>query len=414
MAHVVTAFLRNRGDLLLVRRSDDVGTYRGRWGGVSGSVEGDPAEALDDARREVCEAVGVDEAALTLVRAGDPVGVDDEQGELTVHPFLFDCETRAVSLNDELDDSEWVPATAMLRRRTVPRLWDAYRTVSPTAETVEQDRTHGSATLSVRALEALRDDAACAESWSEVAETARALRDARPGMAVLRNRVNRVLSEADRTPDAVRERAEDAVAAAVEADDRAAAEAAALLDGPTLTLSRSGTVDAALRAADVPVFVAESVPGGEGREVAASLAAGEDGRDVTLLPDAAVAAVLAERDVAAVLVGADTVFPDGDVANKTGTRAAAVAAAHESVPVYVAAARDKISGAATHHPESAAFDVPDSVEGYAPLFDRTPADLVTVVTEDGELDAADVAATAATHRALAAWDDGGDDAEPDE
>jgi 8-oxo-dGTP pyrophosphatase MutT (NUDIX family) len=46
--HVVTCFLRNRGDVLLLRRSEDVGSYAGQWSGVAGPAEGNP----DDAARE--------------------------------------------------------------------------------------------------------------------------------------------------------------------------------------------------------------------------------------------------------------------------------------------------------------------------------------------------------------------------
>lgn len=405
VAHVVTAFLRNRGEVLLVRRSDAVGTYRGRWGGVSGYVEGDADDPLEDAYREVDEEVGVGAEVLSLARAGDPVGVDDEAGTFTVHPFLFDCSTREVTRNEELAAHEWVPATAILDRETVPKLWETYRAVGPTVESVRDDATRGSAAVSVRALEVLRDEAAVATSWEAVAETARDLRDARPAMAVVGNRVNRVMAEAARDPERVRDRAIDAIAEAAAADDRAAATAAELLDGPVLTLSRSGTVAGALAGYDGPVLVAESVPGGEGRAVARELAEEDHDRDVTLLPDAAVAAALADREVSAALVGADTVLPDGDVANKVGTRALALAAAREGIPLYVVAARDKIAGEGSVHPESAEFDAPGGVDRFAPLFDRTPADLVTVVTENGSLDAGATRAVAEEHRALAAWDD---------
>ena len=39
---VVTVFLRNGGAVLLLRRSDEVGSYRGRWGAVAGHAEGGP------------------------------------------------------------------------------------------------------------------------------------------------------------------------------------------------------------------------------------------------------------------------------------------------------------------------------------------------------------------------------------
>ncbi|MDX1746036.1 MAG: NUDIX domain-containing protein, partial [Halobacteriales archaeon] len=54
--HVVTVFLRNAGDVLLLKRSDAVGTYQSRWGAVSGYAEGDPDAA---ARWEIGEETGL-------------------------------------------------------------------------------------------------------------------------------------------------------------------------------------------------------------------------------------------------------------------------------------------------------------------------------------------------------------------
>ena len=51
---VVTCFLRNRGAVLLLRRSDQA--YQGKWGAVSGYVEGTPEET---AHREIAEKTGL-------------------------------------------------------------------------------------------------------------------------------------------------------------------------------------------------------------------------------------------------------------------------------------------------------------------------------------------------------------------
>lgn len=413
MDHVVTAFLRHRGDVLLVRRSDEVGTYRGLWGGVSGYVETDPADALADARRELAEEANVLDA--TLVRAGDPLEIDDDGREWTVHPFLFDVDDREVTPNEEIDAIEWAPPTVARDRETVPGLWTAYRRVAPTVETVREDETHGSAWLSARALEVLRDRAAVADDWAEVAAVARELRAARPSMVVVANRIDRTMSEADRTPAAVHDRAVDVLEAALDADEAAATAAADRLDdGPVVTLSRSGTVLTAVRAAGVDLVVGESRPGREGVGVAEALATAGPG--VTLTTDAALPAAVAGETALgferteAVLVGVDAVLPDGSVVNKVGTRALALAAAREDVPIYAVAARDKV------RPDDAlpteAGDDADLYEGDAPLevanpiFERVPADLVTVVTETGILDADGVAAVADDHRANAAWDVG--------
>ena len=409
MSHVVTCFLRHRTAMLLAQRSGAVDTDTGRWDGVSGEVEGDPTDAEGDARREVREKTG--RTDTTLVRAGDPLDVADGDRNWTVHPFLFEVAERAVEPNDNVAAHEWVSPPVIRERATVPGLWAAYEAVAPTAETVASDETHGSAWLSVRALEALRDGAAVAADEgdeSAVTDLARTLRDARPSMAAVANRVNRVLASGARAPAAVRDRAGQAAEDALDADDASATLAAERCGDAVATLSRSGTVLTALREATPTVLVGESRPACEGRDVADSLA--REGLDVTLTTDAALASELATRNVDAVLVGADAILADGSVVNKVGTRGLALAAAREGVPVVVVAAAAKVRPDETAHGETGASTAPydgDAPVGVAnPIFDRTPAELVNAVcTERGVLNTAGVEAVAAAHRANAAWDE---------
>ena len=401
---VVTVFLRCGPDVLLLERSSEVGSYPGLWGGVAGHAEGDPDGA---ARRELREEAGVEDAAL--VCRGDTFEVDDpEHGTWRVHPFLFDAESRAVETNWETARYEWVAPTEIRRRDTVPDLWRSYDAVRPTVATVAGDDEHGSAYLSLRALDVLRDEAALADDYDEPAAVARDLRDAKPSMAVVRNRVNRAMREADRTPESIEASARGVAREAVDADERAAARAAAELDGASgvFTLSRSGTVLAALRRAALErVVVAESRPGGEGVDVAEALA--DEGFDVTLTGDANGPAAVADCD--AVLVGADAVFPDGTVVNKVGTRAAALAARDAGVPVLVACAADKI--APEPLPVAADADLAALYDGDAdlavanPVFEPVPGRLVDgVVTEDGRLDAEAIAAAVRERRGWADWE----------
>ncbi|MEF8855855.1 MAG: NUDIX domain-containing protein [Haloplanus sp.] len=408
MTHVVTCFLRHRTAILLGRRSEAVGTYTGRWAGVSGYVEGDPADAEQDARREIREETGRTDA--TLVRAGDPVEIRDGERTWTVHPFLFDVPSRTIAPNEEIATHEWVSPPEMLERPTVPGLWDAYDAVAPTVETVAGDDIHGSAWVSVRALEVLRDRAAVADSADAVTDVARDLREARPSMAALTNRVDRVMATGERTPRAVQRRAQAAAEAALDADDEAAALAAERCGDAVATLSRSGTVLAALREAEPTVLIGESRPACEGADVAATLA--DEGLDVTLTTDAALAGEVAARAPDAVLVGADAVLADGSVVNKVGTRSLALAAVREDVPVYVVAAADKVRPDETFHGETgdgaALYDGDAPVTVANPIFDRTPADLVAgVITNRGMLGVEGVRAVAEEHRTHAAWDEDG-------
>lgn len=406
---VVTAFLRNGSEVLLVRRSDAVGSFSGLWGAVSGYLEGDPEAS---ARTEIREETGIETAGVELVRAGEPFAVHGQGRDWLVHPFLFDCEERTVEPNEEIAAHEWVPPTETLRRETVPGLWTAYDRVRPGPVTVAEDTEHGSAYLSVRALETLRDGAAlAAEEGDERAappDLARELLAARPSMTALTVRINRVMSESGGTAAGVEAAATEGIRAALAADRAAADRVADLVEGErVLTLSRSGTVTRALGNAEA-VVVAESRPAREGVWTAERLAGGPDGPSVTLVTDAAVATVLARGTVDAVVVGADAVLRDGRVVNKTGTRGVALAADREGVPLFVATAADKISPGTEptleEGPPEAVYDGPAPVAAENPTFDVTPADVVTrVVTEDGVLDTDEVGAVADRHAALADW-----------
>ena len=105
-----------------------------------------------------------------------------------------------------------------------------------------------------------------------------------------------------------------------------------------------------------------------------------------------------------VIVGADRIAANGDVANKIGTYTLAVLAARHRIPFYVAAPLSTIDlavpdGSAIPIEERGAEEVtgyggirwaPDGVEVANPAFDVTPAELVTaIVTERGVMLAPD-------------------------
>ena len=406
---VVTVFLEHESEVLLCRRSDAVGSYAGRWGAVAGHVEDDDPEAA--ARREIREETGLEDDQVTFRRRGEPFTVTDAELGVRwrVHPFRFGAQTRAIEPNWEAVTCEWVHPPAILERETVPDLWASWDRVRPTIDSVVEDTVHGSAHVSLAALEVLRDEAAMLEddgSWAQIAAIAADLRSARSSMAVVRVRIDQVMATAseEHTPAAVRDAAIECLGRARAADAAAARRAADLIDGAVVfTLSRSGTVEQALQEGNpAAVSVAESRPGGEGRDLAAAIA--ED-TPVTVVQDASIPAAVRDADL--VLVGADTVFRNGDVLNKTGTLAAAVAADWAEVPFYAVTATDKITPETEWTAMGGGEDggqSPAGVTEIAPTFERTPAPLVTaVVTETGHLDAAAVEAVADRHATAAEW-----------
>ena len=123
-----------------------------------------------------------------------------------------------------------------------------------------------------------------------------------------------------------------------------------------------------------------------------------DGIPVTVVTDGMAAHLMQRGEVDLVLVGADRVARNGDVANKIGTYALAVLARAHELPFYVAAPCSTVDLAT---PDGAAIPieergrdevasiggravVPEGVPVRHPAFDVTPARLVTaIVTERG-------------------------------
>lgn len=122
------------------------------------------------------------------------------------------------------------------------------------------------------------------------------------------------------------------------------------------------------------------------------------GVDVTVITDGMAGARMAADPPAAVLVGADRIAANGDVANKVGTYGLAVLARHHGIPFYVLAPTSTVDLATPtggdipieqRSPEEirrgfGRATAPADAGVWSPAFDVTPADLVTaIVTERG-------------------------------
>lgn len=135
--HVVTCFLLRRegGEdrLLLVRRSDRVGTYRGAWAGISGFVESG-VTPLEQAYTELREEASLVPEDVQLLRAGTPLAVLDESigRAWVVHPFLFWLEdAERVRTDWEAVAHQWIAPAAVASLQTVPKLVEALAAVYP-------------------------------------------------------------------------------------------------------------------------------------------------------------------------------------------------------------------------------------------------------------------------------------------
>jgi methylthioribose-1-phosphate isomerase len=152
---------------------------------------------------------------------------------------------------------------------------------------------------------------------------------------------------------------------------------------------------AAERGLAVSVFADETRPLLQGSRLTA-WELSQAGIQVTVLADSMSASLMRAGRVDVVIVGADRIAANGDVANKIGTYPLALAARHNGVPFYVAAPWSTVDAATASGDdiviEHRAGDelgrgfhlpvAPDGVAAYNPAFDVTPAELVTAFITD--------------------------------
>jgi methylthioribose-1-phosphate isomerase len=120
------------------------------------------------------------------------------------------------------------------------------------------------------------------------------------------------------------------------------------------------------------------------------------GVDCTLIGDGMIASRLRLGDIACVIVGADRIAANGDVANKIGTYGLALAARAHGIPFYVAAPSSTFDPAT---PDGSRIPIeqrdasevaswqgtrtaPAGVKVWNPAFDMTPAELITAIITD--------------------------------
>ena len=130
--HVVTNFLLrtdgNEPRILIVRRSQRVGSYNARWAGISGFIE--PGVTPDDqAYTEIREETGLQRDQLRMLKRGSVIEHVDASlnRHWYIHPYLFEVLTPdAIKLDWEATEMRWIAPSELANYETVPKLKEAY------------------------------------------------------------------------------------------------------------------------------------------------------------------------------------------------------------------------------------------------------------------------------------------------
>jgi methylthioribose-1-phosphate isomerase len=159
-----------------------------------------------------------------------------------------------------------------------------------------------------------------------------------------------------------------------------------------------GVIRAAIEAGkNIHVFADETRPFLQGARLT-TWELTQDGIQTTLIADSMAGTMMRLGKIKAVVVGADRIAANGDVANKIGTYSLAVLAKEHAIPFYVAAPwstvdmsmasgdeipiEERARKEITHH--GGKQMAPDAVLVENPAFDVTPAKYVTaIITERG-------------------------------
>ena len=302
------------------------------------------------------------------------------------------------------------------------------QTVDQVAEAIRMLRVRGAPLIGIAAAMGVTLETRTGNTLEGVRAAAAMLAATRPTAVNLQWALDRMVC-----------RARDAVAQGRNLREALVAEASAIWDEDRAMCVRIGAAGAALLGEDALVLThcnaGALATGGIGTALAPVYTAHQAGRrvaviadetrpllqgsrltawelaragvPVTVIADSMAASRLRRGDVTCVIVGADRIAANGDVANKIGTYGLALAARAHNVPFYVAAPSSTIDPATpdgAHIPIEERRDeevagwrghpaAPPEAKSWNPAFDVTPAELVTaIITDQGIVAPRDAAA----------------------
>jgi len=121
---VLTVFIKYKDKILILKRSNRVGTYQGKWNTVTGYLD-DPKPLIEKIIEEMKEETGINKDNILSYSLGEPFKFTDSKAKKTwiVNPAKVELKNNPnIKLDWEHTDYNWIKPEELKKFDTVPRL----------------------------------------------------------------------------------------------------------------------------------------------------------------------------------------------------------------------------------------------------------------------------------------------------
>jgi isopentenyldiphosphate isomerase len=130
-APVITVFIKHKDRILLLKRSDKVLTYKGKWNSVAGYLD-ELKPIREKIEEEIREELGITEDIIHLIKMGEAYEFRDDKIGKTwiVFPIMVELKNEPeIKLDWEHTEYKWIKPDELENFDTVPHLNKSFKKV---------------------------------------------------------------------------------------------------------------------------------------------------------------------------------------------------------------------------------------------------------------------------------------------
>ena len=121
---VLTVFIKYKDKILILKRSNKVGIYQGKWNTVTGYLD-EPKPLIEKIMEEIQEEIGINKDNILSYSLGDVFKFTDTKAKKTwiVHPAKVELKNNPeIKLDWEHTEYKWIKPEDLRKFDTVPNL----------------------------------------------------------------------------------------------------------------------------------------------------------------------------------------------------------------------------------------------------------------------------------------------------